>query len=142
MYFVGHPQQEHDTRHGSMSRSRWLIEGPDDATIEIEGRRFSTNDEGAPMLCNLVCASQGHHVHIEDCRAKKADTCSGNDEIQHINVRSLPAASCPKDFVTHHLSWKRSGEDAHCFPQLIVDIVRLGFKDPYSREEQATFAKW
>lgn len=121
MCFVGHPQQEHDTRHGSMSRSRWMIEGPDDATLEIEGRRFSTNDEGAPMMCNLVCVSLGRHVHVEDCRAEKPASCSGNDEIQHINIRSLPAASCAKDFVTHHLFWKRSGEDAHCCPQLIND---------------------
>ncbi|KAL4072312.1 hypothetical protein J3A83DRAFT_4188311 [Scleroderma citrinum] len=123
-YSQGHPQQEHETRHGSMSRTRWMVEGPDDTALEIEGRRFSTNDEGAPMMCSLVCVAMGRHVHVEDCRAKDATACAGNDEIQHINARSLPAADCPKDFVTHHLFWKRSG-----------------FKDPYSKEEQAMFSK-
>ncbi|KAL4067468.1 hypothetical protein V8B97DRAFT_2061708 [Scleroderma yunnanense] len=119
-----HPQQEHETRHGSMSRTRWMVEGPDDTALEIEGRRFSTNDEGAPMMCNLVCVAMGRHIHVEDCRAEDATACAGNDEIQHINARFLPAADCPKDFITHHLFWKRSG-----------------FKDPYSKEEQAMFSK-
>jgi len=139
---VGHPQQEHETRHGSMSQTRWMVEGSDDAALEIEGRRFSTNDEGAPMMCNLVCAAMGRHVHIEDCRAENAAACSGNDEIQHIKARSRSATDPPKDFVTHHLFWKRSGEDARCFRRPTFDKDFLGFKDPYSREEQAIFAKW
>ena len=64
------------------------------------------------MMCNLVCAALGRHTHIEDCLAESAAACSGNDEIQHTNSQlSLPAASCHKDYVTHHLFWKRSGED-------------------------------
>ena len=125
-----------------MSQTRWVVEGSDETALEVEGRRFSTNDEGAPMMCNLVCAAMGRHVHIEDCRAENATACSGNDEIQHINPRSLPAASRHKDFVTHHLFWKRSGEDVRRRPQLVVDLSCLGFKDPYSREEQTVFAKW
>lgn len=141
-FSIGHHQQEHETRHGSMSQTRWMVEGPDDAALEIEGRRFSTNDEGAPMMCNLVCATMGRHVHIEDCRAENAAACSGNNEIQHINARSPSAMDFSKDFVTHHLFWKRSGEIAHCFPQPTFDTDFLGFKDPYSREERVMFAKW
>ncbi|KAL4063347.1 hypothetical protein J3A83DRAFT_4404551 [Scleroderma citrinum] len=125
---LGHPQQEHETRHGSMSRARWTIDDPDDtddtAALEVEGRRFSTNDEGTPMMCNLVCQSLGRHVHIDYCRSNDATTCIGNNEIQHIARRLLPDLDRPKDYVTHGLFWKRSG-----------------FKDPYSKEEQATFAK-
>ena len=140
--FVGHHQQEHDTRHGSMSRTQWMIAGSDDTALEVEGRRFSTNDEGAPMLCNLVCATMGRHIHIDDCRMADAAACSGNDEIQHINERSLPATCRPKDFVTHNLFWKRSGKDTHQCLQRAIDTDILGFKDPYPKEEQAMFAKW
>ncbi|KAI6101022.1 hypothetical protein EDD16DRAFT_1716799 [Pisolithus croceorrhizus] len=122
---IGHPQQEHETRHGSMSRTRWTIDGPDDgAALEIEGKRFSTNDEGAPMMCNLVCQAMGRHVHIDYCRSGQEAACVGNDEIQHITRNLRPDPDRPKDFVTHNLFWKRSG-----------------FKDPYSKEEQAVFAK-
>ena len=55
----GHPQQEHETCHGSMSRTCWTMDGPDDVPLEIDGRKFSTNDEGAPMMCNLVCSAMG-----------------------------------------------------------------------------------
>ncbi|KAG2347680.1 hypothetical protein BDR05DRAFT_927599 [Suillus weaverae] len=121
---LGHPQQEHETRHGSMSSSRWAVDGPDDTGLEVEGRRFSSNDEGAPMMCNLVCQALGRHVHIDYCRAEDAASCIGNNEAQHIFKRLLPHPDRPKDFLTHNLFWRRSG-----------------FKDPYSREEQTNFAK-
>ncbi|KAI6095859.1 hypothetical protein F5141DRAFT_1012708, partial [Pisolithus sp. B1] len=121
----GHPQQEHETHHGSMSRTRWTIDRPDHgAALEIEGRRFSTNDEGAPMICNLVCQAMGRHVHIDYCRSYEEAACVGNDEIQHITKSLRPHPDRPKDYITHNLFWKRSG-----------------FKDPYSKEEQAVFAK-
>ncbi|KAI5998937.1 hypothetical protein F5J12DRAFT_724706, partial [Pisolithus orientalis] len=122
---LGHPQQEHETRHGSISRTRWTVDGPDDAAVlEIEGRRSSTNDEGAPMMCNLVCQAMGRHVHINYCRSYEQADCVGNDQIQHIMKRLLPNPDRPKDYITHNFFWKRSG-----------------FKDPYSKEEQAVFAK-
>ncbi|KAG1739641.1 hypothetical protein EDD22DRAFT_922084 [Suillus occidentalis] len=121
---LGHPQQEHETRHGSMSSSRWAIDGPDGASLEVEGRRFSSNDEGAPMMCNIVCKTLGRHTHIDYCRSQDATPCVMNPEALHISKRMLPAPDCPKDFVTHNLFWRRSG-----------------FKDPYSRNEQANFAK-
>ncbi|KAG6330620.1 hypothetical protein ID866_8469 [Astraeus odoratus] len=107
---TGHPEQEHETRHGSMSRTRWTVDGPDGAALEIEGRNFSTNDEGAPMMCNLLCQSMGRHIHIDFCRADE-DPCIGNDEIEHIWTRLQPEPDRPKDFITHHLFWKRSGEN-------------------------------
>ncbi|KAI6143615.1 hypothetical protein BKA82DRAFT_2416446 [Pisolithus tinctorius] len=122
---LGHPQQEHETRHGSMSSTRWIVDESDDAAaLEVEGRKFSTNDEGAPMMCNLVCQAMGRHVHIDYCRADDPAACTGRDEIQHIAKRLLPDPDRPKDYITHSLFWKKSG-----------------FKDPYSKEEQANFAK-
>ncbi|KAG8219200.1 hypothetical protein J3R82DRAFT_13 [Butyriboletus roseoflavus] len=121
---LGHPQQEHETRHGSMSRTRWIVDGPDDVPLEIEGRKFSTNDEGAPMMCNLVCSAMGRHVHIDHCRADDEAACTGNDELQHLTKKIQPDPNRAKDVLTHGLFWKRSG-----------------FKDPYSREEQTNFGK-
>ncbi|KAF8548560.1 hypothetical protein OG21DRAFT_1422884 [Imleria badia] len=123
---LGHPQQEHETRHGSMSRTRWTVDGPDDVPLEIEGRKFYTNDEGAPMMCNLVCSAMGRHVHIDYCREDDEASCAVNlnEELQHLTRRIRPEPARAKDVLTHGLFWKRSG-----------------FKDPYSREEQTNFAK-
>ncbi|KAG2108197.1 uncharacterized protein F5147DRAFT_652920 [Suillus discolor] len=43
---LGHLQQEHETRHESMSSSRWAVDGPDDKGLEVDDRCFSSNDEG------------------------------------------------------------------------------------------------
>ncbi|KAF9220065.1 hypothetical protein BS17DRAFT_739840 [Gyrodon lividus] len=121
---LGHAQQEHETRHGSMSQTRWAIDGPEGSSLEIEGRRFSSNDEGAPMMCNLVCQAMGRHVHVTNCRVDDPAACNGNDQILHIHERMHPNPDESKDFVTHNLFWQRAG-----------------FKDPYSREEQVNFTK-
>ncbi|KAA1477854.1 hypothetical protein DENSPDRAFT_625472 [Dentipellis sp. KUC8613] len=119
---LGHTQREHETSHGSMSRARWAIDGPDGTSIEHEGRKFSTNDDGAPMMCNLVCTSLGRHVHIDWCRTEADENCEGA-EMEHIFQPFLPEPGRPKDYITHGLYWRRTG-----------------FKDPYSREEQTNFA--
>ncbi|KAH7910222.1 hypothetical protein BJ138DRAFT_1127056 [Hygrophoropsis aurantiaca] len=121
---LGHPQQEHETRHGSMSRTRWAVDGADDTSLEIEGRKFSANDEGAPMMCNLICQAMGRHIHIDYCRSEDPAACTGNEHIQHISERMVPNPDRHKDAVTHSLFWRRSG-----------------FKDPYSRDEQTNFTK-
>ncbi|KAI0292619.1 hypothetical protein B0F90DRAFT_1671124 [Multifurca ochricompacta] len=55
----GHPQQEHETSHGSMSKTKWAIDGPDGTSLELGGHKFSSNDEGGPMLCNMkLCISR------------------------------------------------------------------------------------
>jgi hypothetical protein len=101
----GHTRQEHDTRHGSMSRTRWAVDGPEGSCIELGGRKFAENNDGAPMLCNLVCTSMGRHVHIDDCRGDPHDP-----EAVHFNARILPNPEQAKDFITHGLHWRRMGE--------------------------------
>jgi hypothetical protein len=91
-----------------MTQTRWAIDGPDDVGLELEGRRFSSNDEGAPMMCNLVCSSMGRHVHIDYCRAEKNAPCDGA-EVQHINVRLVPNPDRCKDAITHSMYWRRLG---------------------------------
>ncbi|KAF8270139.1 hypothetical protein EI94DRAFT_1572222, partial [Lactarius quietus] len=118
---LGHAQQEHETRHGSMSRTRWAIDGPEGNSVELDGRKFSSNDDGAPMLCNLVCTSMGRHVHIDYCRGVPHD----NPEVLHIDERMVPNPDQDKDWITHGLHWRRM---AHPL-------------DPYPREDQANFAK-
>ncbi|KAI9460706.1 hypothetical protein F5148DRAFT_1276740 [Russula earlei] len=118
---LGHAQQEHETSHGSMTQTRWAVDGPDGTSLELGGRKFSSNDEGAPMMCNLICSSIGRHVHIDYCRTEQGGRCDGA-EVQHINERMTPNPNKPKDAVTHGLYWRRM--------------------DPYPRDEQANFAKW
>ncbi|KAH9054525.1 hypothetical protein EDB87DRAFT_1580466 [Lactarius vividus] len=104
----GHTQQEHETSHGSMTETRWAVDGPDDASLELGGHKFSSNDEGAPMMCNLVCSSMGRHIHIDYCRADVNGLCDAA-EVQHINDRIVPEPGKPKDAVTHSLYWQRMG---------------------------------
>ncbi|CAE6410576.1 unnamed protein product [Rhizoctonia solani] len=120
---LGHPQQLHETSHGSMTTTQWAIQGTNqDARYELNGRNFGIGDEGAPMLCHLVCSAQGRHAHIDFCR--EPDNCRGGAELEHINERMHPEPHRPKDWISHRLTWARSG-----------------FQDPYSREQQAEFAK-
>ena len=91
-----------------MSQTRWAVDGPDGASLELAGRKFSSNDEGAPMMCNLVCSSMGRHVHVEYCRSDPNGPCD-SDDTQHINDRILPNPDTPKDAITHSLYWRRMG---------------------------------
>jgi len=156
---IGHTQQEHETSHGSMTETRWSIEGSDGTGIELEGRKFSSDDEGAPMMCNLICSSMGRHVHIEYCRTEEGEACSG-DEIQHINARMIPDPDKPKDSITHRLYWSRMGLlDSFLLEFPETESSLAGFKgserlpllhecvprfatDPYTHDEQAKFKKW
>ena len=88
-----------------MSRTRWAVDGPEGSCIELGGRKFAANDDGAPMLCNLVCTSMGRHVHIDDCRGDPHD-----QEVIHINERIVPNPDQAKDWITHGLHWRRMGE--------------------------------
>ncbi|KAF9531678.1 hypothetical protein CPB83DRAFT_848544 [Crepidotus variabilis] len=119
---LGHSQQEHETSHGSMSRTRWAMEDQD-GVVELKGRKFSSDDEGAPMMCSLFCQDMGRHVHIDFCRGNPDVLCDGPD-LQHIHSRMKPDLDRPKDWITHELFWKRSG-----------------FKDPYSRDDRSNFAQ-
>ena len=104
----GHSQKEHETSHGSMSRVKWSVEGPEDTALEVNGHKFATDDDGAPMMCNLYCADLGRHVHVDYCRSENPVSCSGA-EIQHISTRVRPNPEKPKDWITHGLHWRRMG---------------------------------
>lgn len=105
-----------------MSRTQWTIDGPDGTVVELDGRKFGTNDEGAPMLCSLYCGTMGRHVHVDYCRTDANDVCGGSDH-EHITKRMHPNPDRTKDWISHDLYWRRTG-----------------FKDPYSQEEKANFA--
>ncbi|KAI9434837.1 hypothetical protein H4582DRAFT_1855657 [Lactarius indigo] len=118
---LGHQQREHETSHGSMTQTRWAVDGPDGTSLELGGRKYSSNDEGAPMMCNLVCSSLGRHVHVDYCRPGEDGTCDGA-EVQHIGARILPNPNKPKDWVTHGLSWRRTGA-SHV--TMLIDCYRF-----------------
>ena len=102
----GHYQKEHETSHGPMTRTRWAIDSPEGNSVEPDGHKFSPNDGGAPMLCNLACTSMGRHVHIDTCYGEPHD----NPEVLHINERLVPNPDQAKDWITHDLYWRRMGE--------------------------------
>lgn len=94
-----------------MIQTHWAVDGPDGTTLELEGRKFSSNDEGGPMMCTFVCASMGRHVHIDYCGTEGGGRCDG-PEVQHINERISPNPNKPKDSITHSLHWRRMGASA------------------------------
>jgi hypothetical protein len=124
---TGHPQQEHETHHGSMSKTRWAVDGPDGTILELNGRKFSTDDEGAPMMCNLFCQDMGRHVHLDYCRTDPGDRCEGA-ELQHITARLTPHADRPKDWISHSLYWRRSGTFVLSILLLLLTAVTQGSK--------------
>jgi hypothetical protein len=107
--FAGHPQQEHDTRHGSMEQTTWFLEEEREG-IEVGGHKYGSGDSGAPMLCSLVCKSLGRHAHITDCIAGENGQCAGGAEMQHVKPTRQVVRGVAKDWVTHNLYWKKSGQ--------------------------------
>ena len=91
-----------------MTQTRWAVDETDVTTLELGGRKFSSGDEGAPMMCNLVCSSIGRHIHISGCRAVDGGSCRAVD-VQHINKRLTPDPDKPKDAITHGRYWRRMG---------------------------------
>jgi len=99
-----------------MSQTRWAIVGPDGTSLEVGGRKFSSNDEGAPMMCNLVCTSMGRHIHVDYCRAEDPASCN-DAELQHMTEKLVPQPEKAKDMLTHSLHWRRMGlSSAHRIP--------------------------
>jgi len=107
---TGHAQQEHETSHGSMSRTKWSVEGPEGATVELNGHQFGNEDDGAPMMCSMVCKEfvMGRHAHLGFCRSDDPRNC-GSTDISHLTTRLNPEPSKPKDWITHKLYWMRLG---------------------------------
>lgn len=113
---TGHPQQLHETSHGSMTETQWHIEGPaSSASYELQDHKYGSGDQGSTVLCSLVCTQQGRHVHVDYCRSDDAKECSG-EEYQHINEKILPHPDMPKDWISHSLFWARSGACLCYFP--------------------------
>ncbi|KAG1838350.1 hypothetical protein C8R48DRAFT_791384, partial [Suillus tomentosus] len=71
----------------------------------------------AHRWCATSSVRVARHIHIDYCRASDAAACTRNSEVQHISKRIGPVI-------------------------LGCDTWSSSFKDPYSREEQANFAKW
>ncbi|PIL36992.1 hypothetical protein GSI_00684 [Ganoderma sinense ZZ0214-1] len=104
---AGHSQQEHDTSHGSMSKTKWAVDGGERTVLEVGGRKFGMNDDGAPMLCSMYCHSMGRHAHIDWCRTN--DPNCGGPEHEHIVAPMQPNPRKPKDWITHGLYWRQTG---------------------------------
>jgi hypothetical protein len=47
-----------------MSKTRWAIDG-DEAVIQVQGRKFGANDDGAPMLVRVVFSLLGYPTNHE-----------------------------------------------------------------------------
>ena len=88
-----------------MSQTRWAIDGSDDSSVVLKDRKFASNDDGGPMLCNLWCLSMGRHVHVDFCRGSG----SHNEETEHVNKKMSPEPNKDKDWISHALHWRRMG---------------------------------
>ncbi len=135
------------------------MDGPDTVMREVDGHKFGQNDDGAAMMCSLVCRALGRHPHNADCHANDAASCT-HPEVQHIEEMIYPNPDTPKDWITHALYWHRSGiyashsldgltslafsqDSKVCIERISHRLpLKLHFPDPYSKDEQADFAKW
>lgn len=108
-----------------MGQTEWIVEGDDDATLEVQGHKYATGDSGAPMLCSLLCETLGRHVHVDDCRPE-GGKCVGA-ELKHI---VHPKENLDKDWVTHRLFWARSGMFCLKLSYFSNQWI-LGFKGPF-----------
>jgi hypothetical protein len=125
---TGHPQDEHRTKHGSMDKTEWVIEGDDDAFLELQGRKFATGDTGAPMLCSMVCKAQNRHVHIAPCRAQDPNSCQ-EAGVEHIKGKNL---SKEYDWISHKHFWARSGMSCIKSVVTLLLMFRSGFEGSIS----------
>jgi hypothetical protein len=114
-----------------MSKTRWAVDGPDGTVLEINGRKFGAEDDGAPMMCSLYCSEMGRHVHLDYCRAVPGTPCQ-DAELQHISTRLQPNPDRPKDWISHRLYWRRTGTakllSIHLCTGLTFAIHHPGFK--------------
>ena len=92
-----------------MTSTRWSIDSHDGTILELNGRQFASNDDGAPMMCNLVCQELGRHLHVDYCRSQDRARCNVSGEGQHITLAMSPHPDRPKDWITHKLHWQRLG---------------------------------
>ncbi|KAK7676900.1 hypothetical protein QCA50_020156 [Cerrena zonata] len=117
-----------------MSRTRWAIDGQDGTVLEVNGRKFGATDDGAPMLCSMVCRNMNRHVHIDYCRSEDASACSGAD-IQHIATRMVPNPERAKDFTSHALHWRRTGFKGKLKPsyRLVNEVTCDKFRSIFAR---------
>jgi hypothetical protein len=92
-----------------MSKTEWLVDGDNDAALDLDGRRYASGDSGAPMLCSLLCKTMGRHVHVAGCRAEDPEQCFG-EGIEHVQRNEGAEAQEELDWITHRLFWARSGE--------------------------------
>lgn len=90
-----------------MSNTAWFVHGENNATVEVEGRKYAAGDSGAPMLCSHVCKSLGRHIHIDKCRSADDGVCGGGPGIQHIDD---PDSNEREDLISHRVFWGRSGK--------------------------------
>ncbi|PVF95046.1 hypothetical protein CPB86DRAFT_739378 [Serendipita vermifera] len=107
---LGHKQKDHETSHGSMSKTQWLVDGDNDATLDLDGRRYASGDSGAPMLCSLLCKTMGRHVHVANCKAEDPDQCFG-EGLEHVRRNEDVGGQEELDWITHRLFWARSGAE-------------------------------
>ncbi|KAG8756564.1 hypothetical protein FRC14_002940 [Serendipita sp. 396] len=105
--FQGHPQEDHETSHGSMKTTRWFVE--ENGVKVVAGRKYTSGDSGATMLCSMICRQLERHVHLATC------TCTGgviqaNREVRHNNatVTGNPPGG-ERDWISHRLFWAQSG---------------------------------
>lgn len=58
---------------------------------------------------NLVCSNMGRHAHKDYYRAQNAGSCNAQ-EAEHIHLRVDPNPERAKDWISHKLYWRRTGE--------------------------------
>lgn len=91
-----------------MEQTKWFLE-EERESIEVGGHKYGSGDDGAPMLCSLVCKSMSRHVHVADCVVGEHGQCARGTEVEHIATTGGHGIRGTVDWVSHNLYWKKSG---------------------------------
>ncbi|KAK4689286.1 hypothetical protein P7C73_g826, partial [Tremellales sp. Uapishka_1] len=122
---TGHREREHETRHGNMTKSQWTMS--DSMAVNIGGHKFGSGDDGAPMLCNIVCSARHpRHTHVAFCQTPDSEQKCTGDELEHIAETMTPDPDRAKEWGSRQVA---------NFDCSLSDPSQ----DPYSRSEQQAF---
>ncbi|CAE6449480.1 unnamed protein product [Rhizoctonia solani] len=96
-----------------MAETKWIIEPKKDSSgrsvdsgYKLENHKYGSGDEGAPMLCQMMCSKQGRHAHVDFCLDPNNHTTPA---CEHIAARMQPEPDRPKDWISHATYWERTG---------------------------------
>lgn len=106
----------HATSHGNMRNTYFLADTED---IDLDDRKYKTDELGIAEMCKLYCSKMGQeYVHYLDCEQGDAAKCvhagDSKDQRRHCTRELVPKPDKEIDEVLHDQHWKTLGWEDPC----------------------------